>query len=701
MPTNALRPIAGARPHQYAASAGSWRELAGAGYPSLKEQVAGAVSSAGRNGLRKGHRHGETGIRPMPASLPSKLGTAHLMRPRSSSPSRPSRQQRSPLSASNTSSTLAPGAPGSSGLRRGSWQPNRKTTQELEDECRDSDEDIPDDAIVWNVPISPRPPQERSRPWSSASNKTSPASSPDRANARQPPAPCALPPPLKIPPGAPWPNRRTATSPLALRPSPTEPIPPATADPDLAPTRPLGSRAASWNVALSALSEETQDLTEALEELADQRHAEAAARRSRDASQRRPSGTAKVDLPTMRKGNVMIDPLPVSKEKEAVLSRTRPSWLPPKDQEEERRHLREYQKMVAHSIESDRRKAARDERLRRLRDETRLSLGRIWDQHILPNWEHALRQPRTRELWWRGIAPRSRGAVWARAVGNELGLSADSFQAALTRARAVEAQLLAEEESLVGGRARRERDWFRAIRRDVRATYPELGIFQPGGALHEPLLDVLSAYAMYRSDVGYSRGSHLIAALLLLNLPGPQAFITLSNLLNQALPLYFQLAHADFMTQTYALTLRALQYKFPVVHAQLTSPALRLAPDDYLGPLFRSLFTRALPLEHVSRVWDVYVFERDPFLVRTAVAVLGRVLGARPYLYRARADVLRRLAAYDAGDAVDAVVVVDRVPHDDLGPEDEFMSAVRAAVSCSSHKYEQEREHKHNDDESD
>jgi hypothetical protein len=36
----------------------------------------------------------------------------------------------------------------------------------------------------------------------------------------------------------------------------------------------------------------------------------------------------------------------VSKEKEAVLSQTRPSWLPPKRKEEEKRHLAEYQKMV-------------------------------------------------------------------------------------------------------------------------------------------------------------------------------------------------------------------------------------------------------------------------------------------------------------------------------------------------------------------
>lgn len=39
--------------------------------------------------------------------------------------------------------------------------------------------------------------------------------------------------------------------------------------------------------------------------------------------------------------------LPVSKEKERYLSRTRPSWLPPKCPKEEAKHWREYERMMA------------------------------------------------------------------------------------------------------------------------------------------------------------------------------------------------------------------------------------------------------------------------------------------------------------------------------------------------------------------
>ena len=64
------------------------------------------------------------------------------------------------------------------------------------------------------------------------------------------------------------------------------------------------------------------------------------------------SKTSVVELPPLRMNNVMIDPLPISKEKEKLLSRTRPSWLPPKSQKEEKKHLKEYQRMMEFSLEA-------------------------------------------------------------------------------------------------------------------------------------------------------------------------------------------------------------------------------------------------------------------------------------------------------------------------------------------------------------
>jgi hypothetical protein len=133
-------------------------------------------------------------------------------------------------------------------------------------------------------------------------------------------------------------------------------------------------------------------------------------------------------------------------------------------------------------------------------------LQRIWDEYVFPDWDRVVAEPRTRELWWRGITPRSRGAVWKRALGNELSLTDDSFKKALERAQHVRTTLGQENGD---GQSSRMRDCFEAIRSDASTVFPELHLFTEGGPLRENLIDVLDAYCMYRSDVGYLHGLHV------------------------------------------------------------------------------------------------------------------------------------------------------------------------------------------------
>lgn len=107
------------------------------------------------------------------------------------------------------------------------------------------------------------------------------------------------------------------------------------------------------------LGAEAKELSEALERHADetlvQTEKRLQSKSEAPAPVRRKSSTPSihaVELPPLQVSNGMIDPLPISKEKKAVLSRTRPSWLPPKSREEEKRHLKEYQKMMRRSQEA-------------------------------------------------------------------------------------------------------------------------------------------------------------------------------------------------------------------------------------------------------------------------------------------------------------------------------------------------------------
>lgn len=242
-------------------------------------------------------------------------------------------------------------------VRRGSWQPSRKTTKELEAEYDDLDEDLPDVASLWNVPLSPRPPTERSALSAANSPQASPCTSPERAPIRTGLGITSIPP--KSAPAFKASSPLTgniADLPAAPKPKTQRGVSTGTMPDNFGFS---ATRTKSWNVALSELSEDAKTLTEAFENhavIAEQKHEEAiqngqpATRPSLEKLSR--AKTSTFELPPLRMNNVMIDPLPISKEKEKVLSRTRPSWLPPKSQKEEKKHLKEYQRMMEYSLEA-------------------------------------------------------------------------------------------------------------------------------------------------------------------------------------------------------------------------------------------------------------------------------------------------------------------------------------------------------------
>ncbi len=80
---------------------------------------------------------------------------------------------------------------------------------------------------------------------------------------------------------------------------------------------------------------------------------------------------------------------------------------------------------------------------------------------------------------------------------------------------------------------------FRRIERDSASTFRDLKIFQLGGPLYGDLVSVTKAYAFYRSDIGYIRGTHAMAATFLVNLNPFKSFVALANALNRPLPLAF------------------------------------------------------------------------------------------------------------------------------------------------------------------
>ncbi|XP_018007619.1 uncharacterized protein LOC108665381 [Hyalella azteca] len=155
---------------------------------------------------------------------------------------------------------------------------------------------------------------------------------------------------------------------------------------------------------------------------------------------------------------------------------------------------------------------------------------------------------------------------------------------------------------------------------DVSRTFPQLGIFQQGGPYHASLDRVLQSYVRCRPDIGYVQGMSFLAATLLLNMPESDAFIAFANLLSKPLLQAFFSLHEKKMLAYYRTHSSLVASLLPVLHAHLQK--LQVTPDLYLLDWVLSLFTRSLPLDAASRIWDVFIRDGDEFFFRAACGVL-------------------------------------------------------------------------------
>ncbi|KAH9860522.1 hypothetical protein J1614_011853 [Plenodomus biglobosus] len=601
-------------------SAPAFRDLTGTAkpkYPSLKGPVNHAVQrqQGQLSAPGKLSRRGFTS--PSAPSLASMSLAAPSRSSRSPSPSSAHSASSAPRTLSRRSSRNMEISPSPSlSTRRQSWQDTkRKTVKEREAECDDEDDELPEDAVIWNVPISPRPAQDRSPALSTSGDSpnqiSTDASTGQASSEKTSPAP-------SISPSSPQP------------PSPN----PASRDHSPGMNMVRQQTPLTWTETYSTLDEDAKKLTEALEEFQSESERKQEIKRqqpglARSASLNKPEPkTKKSGLPPVRKSDPLIDPFQPSAEKQKYLSRTRPSWLPPKNPKEEKKHLREYQRMLARIEEAERLEAQRAQEEALAREKASRIKAEYWS-NLLPKWATEMTDPELRathrKMWWNGIPPRLRGEVWQKSIGNDLEVTEATYTVALEKAQK---EIKQHGHEALGGR-------YAHIVESTSTVFPELKMFaartssstldaQP---LHQDLVNVCLAYSTYRPDISSSSdGIHHIAALLLLNLAAPQAFISLSNLLNRPLPLSFLIQDQNAVHAAYSTTIRALLKKSPSLANRLET--LRVEPRDYLAYMFGSLFCSRLGVEHAARVMDVYTVEGDKIPPRVAVAIAGMLEGS-------------------------------------------------------------------------
>jgi hypothetical protein len=330
-------------------------------------------------------------------------------------------------------------------------------------------------------------------------------------------------------------------------------------------------------------------------------------------------------------------------------SATRPNWLPPKSPEEDRKHMREYQRLIEQTAVADKKKQERRLSEQQARKKQQAKDEQEWAARVIPNFQLALSQPKTRELWWRGVPTKLRNQVWQLRIGNSLKITDATFLECQKKAKTSDPKLVAMATAAAN------------------TAFPDLHIFQAEtGPLHESLVEVLLAYAGYRPDIGYKDGLNNIAALFLLNLSTPlDAFTALCNMLENSLTAAMYVGDEKTVSSYYGQFLKVLHTKLPSLYQHFQN--VRLAPSAYLEPLLIGWFSRHVSIDIATRLCDILIFEGDGFLLRASLGILSSL---EHKLYGSSEEILHEIG-WTVGEL-------------DVGEEDHFISTVRNALKVDN-----------------
>ncbi|CAG2110726.1 unnamed protein product [Medioppia subpectinata] len=306
----------------------------------------------------------------------------------------------------------------------------------------------------------------------------------------------------------------------------------------------------------------------------------------------------------------------------ALILETRPPHLPAKPIHEDKQHKLEYEEMIRQSRKKEMKEMKARKKLsekQRKQEQQVIEAIKVWNSDILPNWQKSKNCKKTRDQWWCGIPSHVRQRVWTLAIDNELNITEDIYRQCVIGSKdniwAKHSVHCLEDEDCCGESAAD------LIKLDVSRTFPQLGLFQESGPYHEVLSELLGAYVTYRPDIGYAQGMSFLAAMLLLNMESEPAFVCLANLLNRQLLVSFFRVNQTVMNAYYKTYEEFFKENLPKLYKHFNEQ--KLSPDLYLVDYIYTLFSRSLPLDIASRIWDLFLRDGEEFIFRAALGILS------------------------------------------------------------------------------
>lgn len=233
---------------------------------------------------------------------------------------------------------------------------------------------------------------------------------------------------------------------------------------------------------------------------------------------------------------------------------------------------------------------------------------------MLSNWEHFMTKnyKKVRERCRKGIPASVRPRAWLYLCGGNL---------LLEQKKNLYAQLAAED-----GDPR----WVDDIRKDLNRQFPyhEMFVDQEGHGQRD-LFQVLKAYSILNSTVGFSQAQAPLAAFLLMHMPAEQAFWCLVSICDKYLAGYYT-PEMETLRVDGDILFGLLKKVAPSVYKHLKKQ--KVEPILYMTEWFLCVFIRTLPWDTILRVWDMFLCEGVKVVFKVALVVLKFSLGRQHVL---------------------------------------------------------------------
>eukprot|EP00049_Salpingoeca_infusionum_P007834 m.126659 g.126659 ORF g.126659 m.126659 type:complete len:573 (+) comp13840_c0_seq1:354-2072(+) len=160
----------------------------------------------------------------------------------------------------------------------------------------------------------------------------------------------------------------------------------------------------------------------------------------------------------------------------------------------------------------------------------------------------------------------------------------------------------------------------KTIRRDISRTFPGHEWFRSDEG-KTTLFNVIRAYSLYDTEVGYCQGSPFIIGLLLLQMPEEDAFDMFVLLMREyGLRGLYKPSMADLPLRLYQLE-KVIQSTFPKLAEHFDEIGLK--PSMYASQWFLTLFVSSLTLDCSLAVLDMVLVLGPDFVFNVALAIIG------------------------------------------------------------------------------